>query len=311
MGIVLLGMRKLTFMLCLVVTSMFLLVPTPAHAFFGFDPAKIMEDSIISFINHMISDFASQAFNMLGEYVISLTDIKKIPSIDTFMSWSKLAAASLATIFFVKRLGEALRDELTGENTPNIAEIIGSYVIALVLTQATPYIITKFIIPINNYFIQSVTSLGINVKLYQNFVDVMVLDESWAITFMLLVWVIAFLAFSIVAAIRYVDLAIVLIMGPLIATSYTNRSQVYATYWIEVVSVVFIQSVHIVLAYFIIQWASDASFMGLIFSLAAIIVSLRGPQVIRQFLYQSGTGGMMSGAGRMAAYRFMMKGVGK
>lgn len=167
-------------------------------------------------------------------------------------------------------------------------------------------------IPINNAFVKSVTSLGIKVSMYDDFVDVMLgADQGLHITFLMLVWVIAFISFTIVAAIRYVDLAIILIMGSLVATTYTNRSQVYATYWTEVMSVVFIQSVHIVLAYFIIQWASDGTFMSTIFSLGATVVALRGPQVLRQFLYTSGTGGLVQGAGRFAAYRFLMKGAGR
>lgn len=303
-------MKKVVMMMG-VVASIFLLVPTPANAFFGFDPAEMMEEAIFSFINSLVSDFASQAFDLLAEYVISLTNINKIPSINTFIDWSQLAAGVLASIFFIKRLAEALRDEVTDENTPNVAEIIGSYVVAIALTQMTPYLITKFLIPLNNLVVKSVSSLGIKVSVYEDFVDVMINDESWHILFMLLVWIIAFLAFTIVAAIRYVDLAILLIMGPLVATTYTNRSQVYTTYWTEAIAVIFIQSIHILLAYFIIQWASEGTFMGLIFSLAATVVALRGPQVIRQFLYQSGTGGMMSGVGRMAAYKFMMRGIGK
>ncbi len=297
-----------------VVASSFMMFATPASAFMPdfMDPSKMMEKAVVNFLNKMISDFASQGFDLLSEYVISVTNINKIPSIQTFMTWSQMAASSLATLFFVKRLMEAMRDELTEEGTPNIAEILGSYVVSLALVFATPYLITNFLIPINNAFVRSVTGLGIRVRMYDDFIDVMIgYDQGLHITFLLLVWVIAFIAFTIVAAIRYVDLAIILIMGSLVATTYTNRSQVYATYWTEVISVVFIQSVHIVLAYFIIQWASEGTFMSTIFSLGATIVALRGPQVLRQFLYTSGTGGLVQGAGRFAAYRFLMKGAGR
>lgn len=119
---------------------------TPASAFMPdfMDPSKMMEKAIVNFLNKMISDFASQGFELLSEYVIGVTNINKIPSIKTFMAWSQLAASSLATLFFVKRLMEAMRDELTEEGTPNIAEILGSYTVSLALVFATPYLITNF-----------------------------------------------------------------------------------------------------------------------------------------------------------------------
>lgn len=307
------NIKKLIFMLGIVASTFVLASPVSASFLPDFmNPSKMMEDAIVNFINKMISDFASAGFELLGEYVIGITDISKIPSINTLMYWAQLAAASLGTLFFIKRLMEALRNEITDEAVANPAEIIGSFVVSIALVFATPYLIIQYIIPINNLLVKSITQLGISLEMYDSFIDIMIgLDEGLHITFLLLVWVIAFIAFSIVAAIRYVDLAIILIMGPIVATTYTNRSQVYATYWTEAISVIFIQSIHVLLAYFIIQWAADGTFMSTIFSLAGVIVALRGPQVLRQFLYSSGTGGLVQGAGRFAAYKFLMKGAGR
>lgn len=276
------------------------------------NPGKMMAEAIADFFNQIASDFASTAFELLADYVIAITDISKIPSIDTFMNWSKWAGGSIATMFFIKRLAEALRDELTGESTSNISEILGSFVIGMVLVFATPYLILNYMIPINNQVVQAVGGLGIDVTVYEDAKDIFFGDsEGLDMLFLFLVWALCFTAFSISGAIRYVDLAIVLIMGSLVATSYVNRSQVYGTYWTEVVSVVFTQSIHIVLAYFVIQWSSDGTLLGMMFAVAGCIAALRGPQVLRQFLYNSGTGGMMQGAGRFTAYKVMMKGVGK
>lgn len=276
------------------------------------NPGKMMQEAIVDFFNEVASDIATAAFELLSDYVIGITEIDKIPSIKTFMQWSQAAGGVIAGIFFIKRLGEALRDELTGETTPNIAEIIGSFAVSCALIFATPYIILNYIIPINNQVVKAISKLGIDVKIYDDVIDMMTTgDQGLHFVFLFLIWAFVFIAFSISGAIRYVDLAVLLIMGPLVATSYVNRSQVYATYWTEVVAVVFTQSIHMLLAYFVIQWASDGTFLGFCFSLAGAVVALRGPQVLRQFLYTSGSGGMLQGAGRMASYKFLMKGVGK
>lgn len=294
----------------------FLTIASPAYAE-GFmpdflNPGKMFQDAIVDFFNQVATDIATAAFDLLSDYVIAITDISKIPSINTFIDWSQLAGGTIAAIFFVKRLAEALRDEVTGEGTPNVAEIIGSFAVACALVFATPYIILNYIIPINNQIITSISSLGIDLEVYDSVIDMMTPDdEGLHFVFLFLIWAFAFVAFSIAGAIRYVDLALVLIMGPLVATSYVNRSQVYATYWTEVIAIVFTQSVHMLLAYFVLQWAAEGTFLGFCFSLAGAVVALRGPQVLRQFLYNSGTGGMLQGAGRFATYKFLMKGVGK
>lgn len=310
MGIVFMKKKYLIMILGAIVSILTFASPVYASSFLPdfLNPGKMMQEAIIEFFNALASSVASAAFDLLSDYVIAITDIGKIPSIDMFMNWSKWGAGTLGTVFFLKRLLEAYRDDLTGESTPNVAEIVGSFVISMALVFATPYIILEYLIPINNQIVSAVGDLGISLNVYDDVEDFMMNDEELHFTFLFLVWGIALISFSISGAIRYVDLAILLIMGPIVATTYVNRSQVYATYWTEAVAVIFTQSIHMVLAYFVMHWAAEGTFLGICFSLAGAIVALRGPQVLRQFIYGSGAGGMVSGVSRFAAYKVMMKG---
>ena len=129
---------------------------------------------------------------------------------------------------------------------------------------------------------------------------------SLHLIFMALIWAIALLVFAVVGALRYIELGIVLIMGPLAASTYVNRSGVLQTYWTEATAVIFTQIAHVILAYWVIQWSSAGTVWGLVSSIAAAGISIRGPQVLRQFLYSSGAGGAITGASRFAVYKAMM-----
>lgn len=281
------------------------------------NPVENFKRAMREWLSEIATGFASFAFEILGEYVIKVTDLSKIPDIYLLLSWSQLAAGGLIILFFIKRVAEGIKAEIFDEDPPNYSEIIGSTVIAASLVFATPFIIERFLIPINNMIVDSIVSLGIDVNVMGNeILDKYTATGSFAaagihIIFMILIWAIAFLVFAVAGAIRYVDLGILFIMGPLTATSYTNRSQVYSTYWVEATAIIFTQSIHTLLAYLMLSWASDGTLLGIIYSIAGAVVALRGPQVLRQFIYKSGVGGMASGGSRFAAYKLMMKNIGK
>ncbi|MFE8703900.1 conjugal transfer protein TrbL family protein [Cytobacillus sp. FJAT-54145] len=275
------------------------------------DPVANFKKGLREWFSELTTSFATAAFEYMGEFIIAQTNLSKVPNLNTFVNWAQWAGGSLAIFFFIKRVVEGIKDNITGENEPNFAEMIGSLAISMALIFATPKIVYMFI-SINNQVVKSITDLGINVNLGGN----EILDKYTAngdlalvqlhLLFMTLVWAISFLVFAIVGALRYIELAIVLIMGPIVSTTYVNRSGVLQTYWTEVVAIVFTQVAHVLLAYWIVQWSSAGTTWGLVSSIASAFISLRGPQILRQFIYSSGAGGAVSGASRFAVYKAMM-----
>ncbi|MEW9673608.1 conjugal transfer protein TrbL family protein [Ammoniphilus sp. 3BR4] len=281
-----------------------------------FDPVDKFNEAIRELFANLATEAASAAFDFLGEYVIAITDLNKIPNLDTLIEWSQWAAGVLMMIFLLKRIMDALKGEALMEGEANWAEIIGSAAISTALIFATPYIIKNFLIEINNAIVQSITGLGIQVdmsslEIIHLFAPSGLTQETGKIIFMTLMWAIAFLIFSIAGAVRYVDLAIVLIMGPLAATCYTNRSEVYANYWVEAISVIFTQCIHVLLAYLMLQWSATGTLLGICGSIAGAVVAIRGPHTLRQFLYSTGTGSGAVGMGRLAFYKLVMQNAGR
>lgn len=297
----------------ILLVNIFLFTPSAYASFLDtlLDPIGNFKKGLREWFSELATSFASAAFEYMGDFIISQSNTGKIPNIKTLVSWSQWAAGSLVTFFLLKRVVEGLRDNLTGESEPNFAEIIGSAALSMAMIFATPKIVYMFI-DINNAVVQGLTtSLGIDVNIAGNeFIDKFTLGGDLALAslhllFMVLVWAIALIVFAIVGALRYVELGFILVMGPISASTYTNRSGVLQTYWTEAIAVIFTQVAHVLLAYWIIQWSSNGDVWGLVSALASAFISLKGPQILRQFLYSSGTGGMVSGTSRFAVYKAM------
>lgn len=280
-----------------------------------FDPIGDFQGFIRETLQELATNVATSAFEFLGEYVIAFTDLSRVPMLTTFILWAQWASGTIVMIAMIKGILENLKGEMLLEGDSNFLSVVGNAAVAMSLIYATPHIIKVFLLPINNAVVKSITGLGIDVESGNEYIDKVpgLTGQVVALHLILmaLVWAVCILIFSIAGAIRYVDLAILLIFGPLAAASFSNRGEVFKSYWTEVLAVVFTQSVHVLLAYWIIQWTSKASLMGIVFAIGGTIVAFKGPQVLRQFLYTSGAGGGMAAAGRMVFYRMMLRNVGR
>ncbi|MDD9309729.1 hypothetical protein PUS82_00075 [Cytobacillus firmus] len=297
----------------ILLVNIFLLTPSVHAGFLDsiLDPVANFKKGLREWFSELATSFATAAFEYMGDFIVSQTDTSKIPNIKTLVNWSQWTAGSLVLFFFIKRVVEGIRDNLTGEAEPNFAEMIGSAALSTAMIFATPKVVYMFI-DINNKVVKAITGLGIEVNLAGNeYIDKFTANGDLALVnlhmlFMVLIWAIAIMVFAIIGALRYVEIGFILVMGPISASTYTNRSGVLQTYWTEAIAVIFTQIAHVVLAYWIIQWSSAGTIWGMVSSIAAAFISLKGPQILRQFLYSSGTGGIVSGTSRFALYKAMM-----
>jgi hypothetical protein len=221
----------------------------------------------------------------------------------TLDKWFVTGGFTLATIFFIVRILKGLRDNLTGESEPNFAEIVGSYAVSLVLVIATPYIFSNFLLKLNVDMLNSFISISGTYKIQSGeslskMVDFCGLKDPWQRVFTRIILFIAFAIFAYASAMRYVELILLYFLGPLFATSYTNRSNLYTTYWTESIAVIFTQSLHFFLLTLLLMLIRNmelglngAFFSKLILAVAIVMVALQGPKILRQYLQGAGLGG--------------------
>jgi hypothetical protein len=236
---------------------------------------------------------------------------------------SRNAAVVLVTIFFIIRILNGMKENITGEQNVNFAEIAGSYLISYVFIFATPYIVTNFLMKISSQLLLDLPYLVFKGQLSLDDIDpdkgffgLIPSDKllkygPWLITFIMIVLFIALIAFTLSAAVLNVELSLLLLLGPLLATTFQNRSQVFRTYWTECVAVVFTRNIQL---FIFLNLIGCLSKFQLLYAFGLFIVGIRGPQILRQFLHgQSSVPGLgvVGGAAQFAAYRMMFKAIGK
>jgi len=120
-----------------------------------------------------------------------------------------------------------------------------------------------------------------------------------------LIWGVGFLLLAVAGAIRYIELIIAILLAPLAALSVVRGNNALTTWTADTVAIVFTQSIHVLLLQFLIIIITNTSGIMMYFlSFAVMSIILRGPQVLRKYIYSTGTGGkvlpVVGGIGRMA-----------
>ncbi|GAJ14537.1 unnamed protein product, partial [marine sediment metagenome] len=178
-----------------------------------------------------------------------------------------------------------------------------------------PKTVTLVFLPINNALIGFIGSIGmetsnINSSLqstWETLGDVSILMVAF------LVLIIALYILAIAGAIRYIETLIAILIAPLVAISVINNSDGLQVWFREVIAIVFTQTIHFLILQILISImiGVDSIFLMMILSIGCIAVGLRGPHILRQYLYKTGTSSTVvsaaGSAGRIGMMSMMFK----
>lgn len=277
---------------------------------FFFDPVESFKNMINDYLSDLATTFVNSAMDFIAEYVINETDMSLIPQLDLLIKTSKYIAAALALLFFYMKMLNYQRDLASGEIDDAPTPIVVDFVVSILWITMIDKVVLNFFIPLNNMLLRLIASIGIDVEMWS--ASFLRLSQNLQLAalqmiIMMLVLGIALIIFAIQGAIRYIDIAIALIIAPIIGATRTSQKEAMGLFLKDITALVFIQVLHLLLCYFILQFIGTANLMSVLLTIAVTVVAMRGPQAIRQYIYSSGTAGMASGAGRLAMMRMLLK----
>jgi len=165
-------------------------------------------------------------------------------------------------------------------------------------------LVTDILIEINNYLMDLIVSIGpgaINIELLRS----TFITSSNFVLILALIWAVAFFLLAIAGAIRYVELIIAILLAPTAALSVVRGSGALITWASDTIAIVFTQAIHVLLLQLLALIITNTSgIMMFPLSFGVMAVVLKGPQVLRKYIYSSGTGSkvmpVVGGIGRMA-----------
>lgn len=272
----------------------------------------------------MLTFIAKLIFEPLLEGMLSaLEAMMSTPSFDDpnlsfvkiVMQDMQILAASLLALNLAFRIWKFQTGTAFGGQTEPFPDIIYRTCMSGVLIFGLPEILNK-LMELNSVLIQYISERGMD---FTELMEDVTIPGTGDFIMLLVVciFIIALVGLTISNAMRIAELCLLYVFAPIMAVSYAGKGETFQIWITQAVSVSLTQCVQFYLLSLSINFMGNIStgeWWSWIAPIGAIVISIRGPQLLKQFLYSSGVGGFATGAAQSVAssaiYSKMMK-VGK
>jgi len=287
-------------------------------------------------------------FQLLGDIITSVYEFFVNCMIDLIFKHSSVAQLKVATFDFSSVLIfsqaiaasflvflvtlEAFERQTSGflgskkENT--ITPIIGRAITAGALIYILPTIFMDTLLALNWNIIKGLKSImKYDAEGMMAYYKVLVPGSitSYIVLIASIVVLVAFGVLAFHAAVRFIELIVCILFAPFVAALFVKNGEYLATWIKHTCAIVFTQSFHVLFLLMSMKiLLTDAGGLNELFKngpgigftkfltfVGIIVVAIRGPKIIKEFLYSSGAGGgvisMLGVGGRMVANRFMIR----
>ena len=258
---------------------------------------EIISTSIWDTVATIIESLLNFMFKYITQVVIDPTEPGKyLTNFEQYLKGVQFFAGGLLVIFVVL----AVFRQLSGVMYQN-DKSIGTYFIHVTFAGGLIYILPKTVtlvfLPLNNLLISFIGEIGIDTsRIEDSFQSAWgLIKEESVMKIIFLILIVALLALGIAGAIRYIETLIAILISPLVALSVINSSDGLNIWIREIVAIIFTQTIHFLILQILLSIMGGVeNFMAMmILSIGTISVGLRGPQILRQYLYKSGTSSVL------------------
>jgi hypothetical protein len=276
---------------------------------------EIISTSIWDTVAEVIESLLNFMFKYISQVVIDPTEPGKyLTNFDDYLRGVEFFAGGLLVIFVVL----AVFRQLSGVMYQS-EKSVGTYFLHITFAGALIYILPKTVtlvfLPINNALINFIGEVGIDTsRIEDSFQSAWgLIREENILKLIFLILIIALFALGIAAAIRYIETLLVILISPLVALSVINNSDGLNIWIRETVAIIFTQTIHFLILQILISIMAgvDNFMVMMILSIGAIAVGLKGPQILRQYLYKTGTSSVLVSsagtAGRIGMIGMLVK----
>jgi hypothetical protein len=276
---------------------------------------EIISTSIWDTVAEVIESLLNFMFKYISQVVIDPTEPGKyLTNFDDYLRGVEFFAGGLLVIFVVL----AVFRQLSGVMYQS-EKSVGTYFLHITFAGALIYILPKTVtlvfLPINNALINFIGEVGIDTsRIEDSFQSAWgLIKEENILKLIFLILIIALFALGVAAAIRYIETLIVILISPIVALSVINNSDGLNIWIRETIAIIFTQTIHFLILQILISIMAgvDNFMVMMILSIGAIAVGLKGPQILRQYLYKTGTSSVLVSsagtAGRIGMIGMLVK----
>ena len=255
--------------------------------------SEIISNSFWQGISSTIESMLDFIFDFISQIVVQPTEPGKyLINFDQYLRGVQFFAGGLLVVFVIWSVFRQLSGVMY-DNEKSMGTYFMQVTFAGGLIYILPKAVTLIFLPINNALIGFIGSVGISTsRIEDSFQSAWgLVKEENVVMLMFFILVIAIFVLGIAGAIRYIETLIAILVAPLVAISVINNNDAINVWIRELIAIVFTQTIHFLLLQILLSIMGGVSNMVImiILSIGTIAVGLRGPQILRQYLYKTGT----------------------
>ncbi len=265
-----------------------------------------ISSAINTFLSGLANEFLGHAMSMLTDFLLNFSDINQFVNVKSFLVYSQTLAGILLVTAVVWEAFKSQTSDVFNSSNHSVSMLAGKSIAAAICIYLLPWLVINVLMPLNEATVKVITHVGKNYTLEDGVVISFqgLLNEGIVIILGLLVLSIGFVFLGIISAIRFVDIILAIIISPLIAVSIVGDGDGIINWSKDIFCIVFSQSVLILLLQLLLKiMADNQNLTGILLSIGCMAVMLRGPQVLRNYVYKTGTGGAVTGMASMVAMK--------
>lgn len=262
-----------------------------------------VNEVFFGFINQIVESSLGWAFELLSTFLVQMNDLNKFFEYNTYLKYSIYIAGGLLVVAVANEVLKQVSGNIYDGEQKSIETLAGQIVFAGALIFMLPWSVDNIFMKINNALISllSGTDLDVSIFTLDSLNDIFNIQYfGLLVPILMLIIAIGFLIIGVVGAIRYWELIIAILIAPIVAISFVRRKEAIRVWIIEVVALTFTQTIHVLLLHMLIKVMTSAdSIVKPLLIIGILVVMIKGPKVLRQYLYS--TGAVSAGAGSLGS----------
>ncbi|CAG7643624.1 conjugal transfer protein TrbL family protein [Paenibacillus allorhizosphaerae] len=260
---------------------------------------------------NILIDLANQAFNvmkdMLEIFILKPGDLLENPTVNTFFNLIKGVSWSLATVFLIYQCLRIYVLSLADGDRSELRKLLPKIFLIPVFMMGMPWGI-EGILTLSGEFSRgflSVPSIDPGGGQLVGFAAIYLLFTGATSSLFIVILALVFLAllavFAFQQCLRFAELAFLVVSGPVAIMSILNQEfNLFPSWWRHLLSVAFTQSVQYLLIMMAIKLATGTNpfkgeYMGIFGSIGCMVLVIKSPAFIREFMYSTGAGRKAAG----------------
>lgn len=272
-------------------------------------------NSVQGLIISIANDALEWAFDLINLVIIELSRLDQYFNYKPYLFYIQLVAGGLLALAVAWNCLKQVSGNTFGNEDVSIGTIVIRIVIAGALIWFLPWSVPEIFIRANNALIGLINSVGLQgftpntLNSIGDFIKAA--NFNWIFLFLVLIIALGLCVIAILGGIRYIELIIAVLVAPFVACRFVDKPESTSVWVREVVALTFTQALHVFLLRVLASILTSVNNLAMpILAIGVVVVMIRGPYVLRKFLYTTGIGSAgvstVGQVGRWQAMKFIL-----